>query len=238
MSMSRANRESTEAILVALPLFAPLGADELARLAAGCALRAWERGSALLREGDPARGMFVVLRGVVKVVRLSPDGRESVLHLVRHGQTLGEAAMFQQGLFPATALAVDDVRALYLEADALFGMIRENPDLALRLLAALSMRLRMFSHKLAARGQGVASRRLAAYLVHRLRLGGPPRPGEQPVVRPGVSREVLANLLGLARETLSRQLSRLEEQGLVARQGRDIVVLDEAALRAWAESGQ
>ena len=65
--------------------------------------------------------MLIVLSGVVKVVRFDPlDGRETVLHLVRPGNTLGEGAMFQRGTFPASAVAVDDVRALFLEAQALF----------------------------------------------------------------------------------------------------------------------
>lgn len=121
---------------------------------AGCArLRAGD----LFREGERADGMHIVLRGVVKVVRFAPDGREMVLHLVRKGNTIGEAAMFQKGTFPASAVAVDDVETLFLPADALFTLVTENPEMALRMLAALSLRLRMFAHKLAAQGQGGAA---------------------------------------------------------------------------------
>lgn len=62
--------------------------------------------------------------------------------------------MFQKGTFPASAVAVDDVETLFLPADALFTLVTENPEMALRMLAALSLRLRMFAHKLAAQGQG------------------------------------------------------------------------------------
>lgn len=221
---------STETVetLGALPLFAPLSSEERERLAAGCRMRAFAKGAFLFREGERAEGMFIVLRGVVKVIRFAADGRETVLHLVRPGNTIGEAAMFQRGTFPASAVAVDEVRTLFLEAEALFRMVAENPELALKMLAALSLRLRMFSHKLAAQGQGGAAVRLATYLLHRRQIGG----GD--VVRLGVSREVLANLLGLARETLSRQLSRFAEGGLVALRGRDVVLLDVPGLRAVA----
>ena len=185
------------AALGTLPLFEPLSEGERERLAAGCRIRTFTRGAFLFREGERAEGMLIVLSGVVKVVRFTPDGRETVLHLVRPGNTLGEGAMFQRGTFPASAVAVDDVRALFLEAEALFGMVAENPG-------------------------------LATYLLHRRQIGG----GD--VVRLGVSREVLANLLGLARETLSRQLSRFAENGLVALEGRDIVLLDVPGLREVA----
>lgn len=221
------NTEKVET-LGALPLFAPLSLAERERLARACRFRAFAKGETLFREGDPAKGLFIVLRGVAKVVRFGVDGRESVLHLVRRGNTIGEAAMFQRGTFPSSAVAVDDVETLFLEAEGLFAMVGENPELALKMLAALSLRLRMFAHKLASQGQGGASARLAAYLLHRRQIGG----GD--VIRLGVSREVLANLLGLARETLSRHLSRFAESGLVELKGRDIVLRDVAGLQAMA----
>ena len=208
-------------VLGGLPLFEPLSPDERERLAAGCRMRTFARGATLFREGERADGMHIVLCGVVKVVRFAPDGREMVLHLVRKGNTIGEAAMFQKGTFPASAVAVDDVETLFLPADALFTLVTENPEMALR----------MFAHKLAAQGQGGAACRLATYLLHRRQIGG----GD--CIRLGVSREVLANLLGLARETLSRQLSRFSEAGLVELRGKDIVILDVPALQATAAEG-
>lgn len=112
-------------VLGGLPLFEPLSPDERERLAAGCRMRAFARGATLFREGERADGMHIVLRGVVKVVRFAPDGREMVLHLVRKGNTIGEAAMFQKGTFPASAVAVDDVETLFLPADALFTLVTE-----------------------------------------------------------------------------------------------------------------
>lgn len=220
------------AVLGRLPLFAPLSDAERKRLAGACRIRMFARGDTLLHEGTKAEGMYVVLSGVVKVVRFGMDGRESVLHLVRSGNTLGEAAVFQQGSFPASALAVDRVSALYVPAVTLLGLIRENPDLALRMLAALSLRLRMFSHKLATQGQVDASRRLALYLLHRSQLDA-----GNPVIHLDVSREILGNLLGLARETLSRQLSRFSELGVIDLNGREIVLRDRAGLRRLAEEG-
>ena len=208
-------------VLGTLPLFEPLSSAERERLADGCRMRTFARGAALFREGERADGMHVVLRGVVKVVRFAPDGRETVLHLVRKGNTIGEAAMFQRGTFPASAVAVDDVETLYVSAEALFALVTENPELALRMLA----------HKLAVQGQGGAAGRLATYLLHRRQIGG------ADVIRLGVSREVLANLLGLARETLSRQLSRFVEAGLVELKGKDIAIRDAAALREIASEG-
>ena len=142
-------------------------------------------------------------------------------------------------LVPSLALGIpgDPVTAIMLATLTIHGvtpgvrLMTENPEMALRMLAALSLRLRMFAHKLAAQGQGGAACRLATYLLHRRQIGG----GD--CIRLGVSREVLANLLGLARETLSRQLSRFSEAGLVELRGKDIVILDVPALQATAAEG-
>lgn len=113
-------------VLGGLPLFEPLSPDERERLAVECRMRRFARGAALFREGERADGMHIVLRGVVKVVRFATDGREMVLHLVRGGNTIGEAAMFQKGTFPASAVAVDDVETLFLPAEALFALVTET----------------------------------------------------------------------------------------------------------------
>ena len=126
-------------VLGGLPLFEPLSPDERERLAAGCRMRTFARGAALFREGERADGMHIVLRGVVKVVRFAPDGREMVLHLVRKGNTIGEAAMFQKGTFPASAVAVDDVETLFLPADALFTLVTENPEMVYATFAVLML---------------------------------------------------------------------------------------------------
>ncbi len=81
-------------VLGTLPLFEPLSSAERERLADGCRMRTFARGTALFREGERADGMHVVLRGVVKVVRFAPDGRETVQHLVRLGFFIGVVPMF------------------------------------------------------------------------------------------------------------------------------------------------
>ena len=134
-------------------------------------MRTFARGATLFREGERADGMHIVLCGVVKVVRFAPDGREMVLHLVRKGNTIGEAAMFQKGTFPASAVAVDDVETLFLPADALFTLVTENPEMALRMLAALSLRLRMFAHKLRRKGRAVRPAGLPRICCTEGRLG-------------------------------------------------------------------
>lgn len=219
------------ALLADLPLFACLSEAQREDLAAHCLWQEWAKGQSLFREGEMAAGVHIVLQGLVKIFHCSADGRERVLHLIKPRNTCGEAAVFQRGTYPAHAAALLPSQTLYLPSGPLLDMLLANPDLALNMLAALSLRLRMFTRKLEAHSKGDATERLAAYLLHRARLH------QSPKLHLDMSREVLANMLGIARETLSRTLTRLQQQGIIEVHGRDIVLCDKPALEAAANSG-
>lgn len=210
-------------LLRASSIFAALTPAELDALAPAVQLCAHPRGSLLIKEGDAATVFHVLVKGLVKVVHHTADGREMVLHLVRPGNSVGEAAVFQQNTHPASAVAVDNTQSLHISGPDIVRLIRGNPDFALHMLAALSVRLRMFTRKLEAHSSR-AGQRLAAYLLHRSKVSGARR------IRLEMSREVLANMLGIARETLSRALSRLAAAGVLDVRGREIVVLDSDTL--------
>lgn len=221
------------ALLATLPLFAPLSAEQRLNLAAACQWQQWPKGQRLFHEGDKALGMHIVLQGLIKILHFSPDGRERILHLIKPGNTCGEAAVFQRGTYPAHAETLCPSTTLYLPSEPLLALIVTNPDLALNMLAALSLRLRMFTRKLEAHSKGDATERLAAYVLHRQKLA--PQPAT--TIRLEGSREVLANMLGIARETLSRTFSRLQQEGILEISGRDIGILDLAALQQRAGGG-
>ncbi len=207
-------------------------------------------GEALFYEGQKAVGIHVLLSGVVKVVRVTTQGRELVLFLARVGNMVGEGAVFQsfhaehatQNIGQdtgqkavtevATAVATEAVQTLFLSREALFACMEQYPALALCMLKALATRQRMFTHKLAAQAERGAVRRVAAYICHRAFIEG----GKN-VIDLGVSREDLANLLGLARETVSRQLSYLLEVGVITVQGRVVFINDLNVLQKMAKDG-
>lgn len=243
--MIQPSSEEKAALLAALPLFASLSGAECMALALRSHWHHWPKGQAIFHEGEKAHGMHIVLQGMVKIFHNSADGRERVLHLIRPGNTFGEGAVFQRSTYPAHAATLSATTALYVPAEVLLTLIAENPDLALRMLAALSLRLRMFTRKLEAHSKSDASSRLAAYLLHRLRLN-PHKPSEvtggaaAPLlhIRLEVSREILANMLGIARETVSRTFSRLQQAQILSLKGRDIYILDVKALQQLAENSE
>ncbi|MEG2172338.1 MAG: Crp/Fnr family transcriptional regulator [Desulfovibrionaceae bacterium] len=217
------------ALLAPLPLFSPLSEEQRLHLAGQCLWQQWPKGHAVFHEGEAALGMHIVLHGLIKIFHTTPEGRERVLHLIKAHNTCGEAAVFQRGTYPAHAATLMPTSVLYVPSAPLLAMIAANPDLALKMLAALSLRLRMFTRKLEAHSSGDAMQRLAAYLLHRAKLA------QSPHLHLEMSREVLANMLGIARETLSRMFSRLQQAEILSIKGREIRLTNMAALQQWAE---
>ena len=222
--------DSPFTLLRSLPLFASLHDAEAQSLARTAHVASWGRDVVIFREGEQGDGFYLLITGLVKIRHLTPDGREAVLHLIRAGNMFGEAAVFQDGTYPADAVSMADSVTLFLPAAPLTALIAANPGLALRLLGAFSLRMRMFTRKLESLNTRDATQRLAGYLIHRSRLQG-----DEDEIGLDVSREVLAALLGTARETVSRSLHRFAEAGLVELHGRRVRILQRDRLQQYAD---
>jgi CRP/FNR family transcriptional regulator len=135
------------AALDALPLFASLSAATRRRLASSAVERAYEPGATLFYAGTEPAGIYIVLSGRVRVVR-SRDGRQYVVHNEGPGGTLAEVPFFEQGLLPATAVAIEPTRCFVLNRDMLRATMRDDPALAWLFLQRLSSRVRELVQRL------------------------------------------------------------------------------------------
>ncbi|GFM36189.1 Crp/Fnr family transcriptional regulator [Desulfovibrio psychrotolerans] len=210
-------------------LFAGLTDEQLTGLASVIVDKPYEKGEVIFVEGTPAKGFYIVAQGRVKIFKSAPDGREAVLHVFGPGEPFGEVAVFQGGTFPAHAMTVEKSRLLFLPRDALVARISSDPTLALNMMAALSGRLRQFAGKIESLTLKETPQRLAAYLITASEL----KDGADSFSL-DIAKGLLAGMLGTARETLSRALGRMVEEGMVAVEGRQITILDRTSLEALA----
>jgi len=215
--------------ITAIPLFEGLPADERARFAGIAAERAFARGESIFLEGDEGGGFYVVSTGRVKIFKLSPEGKEQTLHLFGPGEPFGEVALFAGRRFPANAQAMESSRILFFPREALAGLIREHPSVAMNLLALMSVRLRRFTVLIEDLSLKEVPGRLSAYLLY---LSRKEDGGEDLAL--DITKAQLASLLGTIPETLSRILGRLAREGLIERDGRRIRILDRNGLKALA----
>jgi CRP-like cAMP-binding protein len=216
-------------VLLRVPLFQRLNAGALRELAARSALRTFQADEVLWNAGTEPRGFFVILDGVVRVVR-TVQGRQHVVHVEQAGGTLGDVALFEGTTYPATAIADRRTVCLAVTRDGLLAAIRQDPELALSLLGRLAARVRHVIGRLDGLAARSVSARLAGYLLERRARAG------TDVFTLGGSQTMVAEELGTVREVLGRNLRALRDRGLitVGRNGA-MRIVDEAGLRAEAE---
>lgn len=220
------------AALAASPLFKNLASADVNRVAERCVFREFGKGEVVFREGDDAAAFYVVADGQIKVFKESVDGRELIIKIMREGDLVGEAAALAGFPYPATAQALEAAAAIEIPRREFAALLESEPDLALNIIAALSVRLNQISAVIEKLTLKDVPARLASYLLERARAGA----GGRESVDLDVTKTSLAAELGTVPETLSRALRRFAEAGLVASEGRRIIILDKASLELVAGS--
>lgn len=172
-------------------------------------------------EEYPAEGFHIVVKGRVKIFKLSSEGREQILHIFDPGEPFGEAAVFANAKFPANAMAMEKTETFYIPRDSFVLLLKQDPSLALNLLAILSRRLMNFAGMIGDLSLKEVPGRLATYLLI-LR----DRQNAAGSVRLDMPKTQLASLLGTIPETLSRIFARMQKQGILIVQGPEIKFLD------------
>jgi len=195
--------------------------------------RTYQRNQIVFSDGEEGAGFFLVIEGRISVYKMSPEGKEQILHILGPGEPLGQVAVFAGASFPANAQAIAVSRLLFFPRRAFVNLIRARPTLALNMLAILSNRLREFTVQIENISLKEVPARLASYLLYlseeqhntaRLQLT--------------ISKAQLASIIGTIPETLSRILNRMSAKKLIQVNGREIKLVDRENLVALAEHGR
>lgn len=202
------------------PLFARLDAEEREALRRITGVEEHEARSVLFREGETADRFYLLLEGLVRIYKLSPQGREFTLHMVRPGHLFAEAAVFGGGGFPASAMALEPVRVARFPREGFLRVLEEHPAVALKIIVSLSGWLRELVRRLEDVSLKEVPERLAGFLLEERQ-----RQGNDTVVLE-FSKAHLATRLGTTGETLSRSLRKLREAGILEVRGNRVTILD------------
>lgn len=212
-----------------ISLFNGLPSDQLESLSMITTEKFCRKGEHIFSENEPAIGLYAVASGRVKIYKLSPDGREQILHIFGPGEVFGEVPVFAGKRFPASADAMDESRVLFFEREALIRLIQKNPSIALNMLAVLSLRLRRFTSLIDDLSLKEVPGRLAKHLLYMKKEHGSSE------LDLGITKGQLASLLGTIPETLSRILTKMADQGLIETDGRRIRIIEAEGIEALAE---
>ncbi len=201
---------------------------ELSSLAAIASPRTLSAGELLFLQGDPVIGVYVLLKGSVRIYKGSPEGKEYTLHYISPGQMFAEATLFRGDGYPANCVAVEDSQVVLFPKQSLIDLLQKSPSASLKMIAALSAFVRDLNQQVEDLSLREVSGRLAAYLLRLSETASSAR------FELDISKSDLARKLGTISETLSRNLRKLKDMQVISGDGKVITVIDETQLKEIA----
>ena len=215
------------------PLFSGLKEEDLKRIRAIALPKHVAKKGILFSEGEEARGFYVILTGRVKLFKISPGGKELILHVVSAPDAFAEASLFLEGKYPAFAQALSDSQLLFFPGREFIQLIERNPRLSINMIVSLSTFLKRLAVLIEELSLKEVSSRIAKYVMD-LSTRGVKDGKSLREVELDLSKTQLAMKLGTISETLSRTLSKMKAKRMIDVQKNKIVILNREALEELA----
>ncbi len=193
---------------------------------------ALDPGEQLFEHGQPATRFYYVLSGKLVLKRISADGDEKIIEIVRPGQTFAEAIMFMGAqTYPVTAAAIEPAELLGFDSAAFKELLAESVDTCFLLMADMSMRLRRWINEVDGLTLQNATCRVVNFLLYQV-----PEGETSPVkVELPAPKHIIASRLSITPETFSRILRQLVDDELVSVAGQAVTVHDLKALTRYVQ---
>ena len=214
--------------LSAFFMFKELSAEQISSIAESSQLIDYPRGTSVFNRGEAAHGLYILLKGQLKLGVTSPQGSEKIISIVSPGDSFGEAILFLERQFPVYAQATLDSQVLLVPKSLIFSMLDNDTMFARKMLAGLSVRIHQLVQDIEMLSLQSCTQRFISYL---LQISADASDASN--VRLPASKTTIASLLNLTPETLSRTMAKLQQQGLIEVNGKDVMITDVKKLRSY-----
>lgn len=216
-----------------VPIFENLDCDELSEIVKSINHNSYSKGEVLFSEGSVANNMFFVNEGRVKLYKYTKEGKEQILHILSEGEFFGELNLVNSSIYNFNAQAIKDCKICSLSNEEMKNIIMKNPQIGIKLLQSVGERLDSIENLAQNLATNDADSRVAYLLIDLLEKSGNIN-SDKKEINIQMSREDMANCVGVTRETLSRKLRSFEDEGLIKIvKIKQILILDEDGLRDY-----
>ena len=225
-------------------IFSELSEDEIGIIVKFCRIKTYNKGDMIFFDTEPYLGFCVVLDGMVKIYKISKDGREHILHLVDKSNTCAEVPLFENSgavldkdfRYPANAMAMEDrTEVMLVPAGRFIELINSSAPLAMKMIAGFAKRLRHLNHHIESITLKDVSKRVAEFILNEYNIKQKSPRWEKSLppesIHLKISKYDLASYLGTILETLSRTFKKLQVDGIIEVHGRIITIKDLSRLK-------
>lgn len=212
-----------------VPLFATLSDIEFKNLEHVFVVRNYRRNQVVFLEEETGKYMYIVLSGKVKVTKATTGGKENLLAIHQTGDFFGEMALLDGKTAPATVSAMEDCRIVSVAGHDFYNILMRNEKVVQQIIQVLCSRLRQAWGQLQKLTYGTAEARIGAGLMQLARRHGV-QDARGIIINLRITHQELAEMVGTARETVTRTLALLRKGGTIQIEHRRIVILNPRAL--------
>jgi CRP-like cAMP-binding protein len=221
-------------LLERVPFLAGLSDSDLRWLADRLRRRKYGRGDIVFQKDEPGHSLFIIESGSVRIYIPGTQGADLTLAVIGPGDFFGDLSLLDDRPRSASAVAAIDSVLLTLERSDFTALLRSRPEASLAVLATIARRLRETDQTASDLAFLDVQGRLARRLLDLAETNGTPADGG--VLLPaGITQEDLANMIGVTRESVNRNLSVFRRMGLIGREGRRVIIKNPEGLRAYCD---
>lgn len=212
-------------------LFGQLDDIKLSSLARIAVIKKYKKATLIFSEGDISSGFYIIIEGKVKIYKLSSQGQEYILHIASNNETIAEVTVFSGKDYPAYAEAITSVAALFFPKFAFLDLVKNHPEVGMRILGAVAGRQRRFADIIEDLSLRDVLSRLSKYLLNAAKEKG------KDTFELDMQKSDLALKLGTIPETLSRNLKKLRTKKIISLKDKTVTILNKGVLQKLSGSG-
>lgn len=217
-----------------VPIFSSLAQEDLEKIAVLIRHVEYKKGEYIFSERDKVDSIIIINEGSAKAFKVTPEGREQILYIFSEGDFLGEQYLLSNHTAAYTVEALESVKLCMLTKAQFQKLLHDYPDIAVKIIEELGARMSRLENAMQSMGVRSVDTRIASLILDFSIKYGSVVP-EGIMIRLPLSREGMANYIGIARETVSRKLSQMETEGIIRSVSNKIIlVVDNNALKLLA----
>ncbi len=228
------DENKTKETLRDIPLFSELSIEQLRKISTFSKIKKFSKNEIIFNENDIYVGFYILLKGTVKVYKISSKGKESVVHIVKPLTAFADIPLFEGGNYPVTAEALEETLALLIPKDHFLELIHSEPEISLKMLAGFAKRLKSLINQLDDISSKEVPNRLAKYLLKEIKNSGTENLPE-PFIKLSIPKSTIASYIGTITETLSRTFKKLQDEKIIRVSGKRIFISDIKKLKDLAK---
>ena len=216
-----------------VPIFENLNNEELLEIVNTINHKEYIKGDIIFTEGNEAKTLYFINEGKIKLYKYTKDGKEQILHVLSEGDFFGELDLIKPSKYGFNARAIVDSKICTLSKDEMKDIMMRNPEIGIKVLETVGERLSKVENLVQNLATNDVDSRMAYLLIDLMEKYGKAEEKNISIKLP-LSREEMANYIGVTRETISRKLKKFEDEKLIKIIGvKNIIILDEEGLKDY-----